>query len=107
MVTIEGADVYIEKEASQATAADGATVTYTLTYGNNGPLDAANTVITETYPAGFTFVSATPAPDTGTDNVWSLGTLADDATGTITIQGTVTGTPGTVFVNYTEIETDT
>jgi len=60
-------------------------LTYTITYANTGNETATGLVITETYPPSVTFVSAIPAPDGGTDNVWSLGNLAVGAGGTLTV----------------------
>jgi hypothetical protein len=55
----------------------GAQTTYVLTVSNaptaNG--EATNVVVTATYDPNAAFVSATPAPDLGTDNTWSIGTL--------------------------------
>ena len=79
-------------------APDG-TLTYTLTYGNPGSDTATGVVVTETYPAEVTFVSAIPAPDAGTTNQWTIGTLTPGATGSITIVTTATGLNGSIANN--------
>ncbi|MEM4531104.1 MAG: DUF11 domain-containing protein, partial [Thermofilaceae archaeon] len=91
------ADLAVTKTVSPSVARPGDTITYTVTVKNSGPSDAPNVVLTETYPAGFTFGSATPNPDSGTYNKWTLGKLAVGQSKTITITGTVAaGTSGTL-----------
>lgn len=67
-----------------ATASQGNTITYTITYKNAGLNAAKNVVITETYPPEVEFVEASPAPTTG-NNRWTIGTLDPGDEGTITI----------------------
>ena len=43
-------------------------------------------VITESYPSPVTFISASPPPDEGTNNRWTIGDLPGGAFGTITIE---------------------
>jgi uncharacterized repeat protein (TIGR01451 family) len=66
-------------------ANSGDDITYTITYKNIGTNYATNVVVTETYPSEVEYVSATPAPDNGTTNKWTIGTLALNEEGTITI----------------------
>jgi uncharacterized repeat protein (TIGR01451 family) len=51
-----GADVGIAKSADPSPVDAGATLTYTLVYSNAGPSAADNVLITDTLPAGVTFV---------------------------------------------------
>jgi uncharacterized repeat protein (TIGR01451 family)/fimbrial isopeptide formation D2 family protein len=54
------ADISVTKsQPSPATVNPGGTITYTVTVTNNGPAIATNVVVTDTLPAGSTFVSAT------------------------------------------------
>ncbi len=53
------ADLSVKMEADSKTAAVGDELTYLLTVANHGPLDAAAVALTDTLPAGVTFVSAT------------------------------------------------
>ncbi len=46
-------------------------VTYQIYFNNTGDLTLTNVVITEYYPEGVTFISASPAPDPGTNNIWT------------------------------------
>jgi uncharacterized repeat protein (TIGR01451 family) len=77
--------ITLTKTGSPAVVAPGGNVTYTITYSNTGE-DAHDVVITESYPKDVTFISASPAPDSGTNNIWTIGTLSAGASGTITIQ---------------------
>ncbi len=52
------ADLSVVKTASNDTVLPGDTITYTIVVSNSGPADAANVVLTDTLPAGVTFVSA-------------------------------------------------
>jgi uncharacterized repeat protein (TIGR01451 family) len=77
--------VAIEKSCA-STVSLGGTVTYTIKYSNPGGTNLTNVVITENYPAGLTFISAVPAPDSGTNNTWTIGNLTPDESGKITIK---------------------
>jgi len=68
-----------------ANAKQGDVITYTIEYKNEGNFPETNVVITETYPPEVDFVSSIPAPDAGTNNKWTIGDLASEAEGTITI----------------------
>jgi uncharacterized repeat protein (TIGR01451 family) len=86
----------------------GNTLTYTVNVHNNGPSTATGVVLTDTLPAGVTFVSATSATSTPTFSggvvTANFGTLAPMATvsvaivvttssfGTFTNQASVTAT---------------
>jgi uncharacterized repeat protein (TIGR01451 family) len=74
----------------------GNTLTYTVTVQNNGPSDSVGVVLTDTLPAGVSFVSATSPTTTPTFSgglvTASFGTLAPGAMGQVIIVGTVTGT---------------
>ena len=67
------------------TADQGNNITYTITYKNEGTFDATNVVVTETYPTEVEYVSAIPAPDVTTNNKWTIGNLASEQEGTITV----------------------
>ena len=72
------------KTASQNPVRAGNTFTYTIRYANTSTMDVTGVMITEVYPAGITFVSASPAPTSG-NNVWSIGSLGAGSSGIITI----------------------
>jgi len=77
-------DLQIIKLA-QAQVAAGDTFSATLSYRNNGPAPASGAQLTDTLPAGVTFVSSSPSPtsQSGSTLTWNLGTLADQASSTI------------------------
>jgi uncharacterized repeat protein (TIGR01451 family) len=74
-----GADLQIALADSPDPVIAGTNLTYTLQVANNGPLDADNVSITDTLPAGTTFVSLT-AP-----SGWTTTTPAVGAAGSVTI----------------------
>ncbi|MGB7000946.1 MAG: NosD domain-containing protein [Halobacteriota archaeon] len=77
--------VAIEKSCKSSTVSLGGTVEYTITYSNPGEVNLTNVVITENYPKNLTFISAVPAPDSGTNNRWTIGTLPAGESGKITV----------------------
>ncbi|MGH9922522.1 MAG: DUF11 domain-containing protein, partial [Nitrososphaerales archaeon] len=87
------ADVSIIKTDSHDPVTAGNTLTYTLQVTNPGPSTATNAQVTETLPAGVTFVSATPSQGTcspsGSIITCNLGDIPAKATVTITITVTV------------------
>lgn len=63
--------------AGPPSTAPGATLIYTMTYGNRGGATAAGVTISDTLPAGVSFVRANPPPNTVTPALtWNLGNLA-------------------------------
>lgn len=71
----------------------GGTVTFAAAVRNRGPAPATNVVLTETLPAGTTFVSSLPSQGScsGSGPVsCTLGTLASGATATATVVVTAT-----------------
>jgi len=96
----------IAKTAEPAPVAAGGTLVYSIAYENRGSAAATGVTITDTVPAGLTFVSATGggAP-AGSDVVWALGDLPIGTTGEV--EATFTVDPaiadGTVLVNTATI----
>ena len=85
------ADLYVLNALDNQTPANGASITYTVTVGNNGPNTATNVTVTDTLPAGVTFASASPsAAYNSATGVWTVGTLANQGSATLTITTTVT-----------------
>jgi uncharacterized repeat protein (TIGR01451 family) len=80
----------------------GATLTYTVEFGNRAVVPAAGTILSVEPPAGTTFVAASDggAPGTGGAIEWSLGTLAtgDGGTRRFTVQVAANAPPGTPLV---------
>jgi uncharacterized repeat protein (TIGR01451 family) len=89
-------------KTAPATVASGGSLTYTIDYSNDGTGDALAVVITDTVPAGTTFVSAT---DGGTEAggvvTWNIGTVAAGASGSVSFTVTVDAAPDSTVVNDT------
>jgi len=84
----------------------GTELLYFINYSNFGTAPADDVVITETYDSEVTFLSATPAPKSGTNNVWEIGDLLVGQGGSITVWVRV-DTPlpnGTVMTNHVTID---
>jgi len=76
--------------ASQGPVFPDSQVTWTLNYSNVGTQSLLSPVVTDTLPAGFVYVSASPAPSLvipGSPTIlkWNLATLASNASGSITL----------------------
>ncbi|HEX9922717.1 MAG TPA: right-handed parallel beta-helix repeat-containing protein, partial [Anaerolineae bacterium] len=89
-VEFQDTDLSIQKSAVSTQASPGSTITYTLTYSNDGAL-ATNVVITDTLPAGAVWVSDTAASlgftrlQTTPDVVWTIANLPATSSGVFTV----------------------
>ena len=63
-------------------------------------------VVTDSLPAGVTFVEATPAPDGQNPLVWNVGTLAPGSTWTATVRVQVDGSANPIGANVAEVSSD-
>ena len=93
------ADLSITKTAGPPPYTTNGPLTYTIVVTNNGGGSATNVVATDVLPAGVAFVSSTPTQGScnGTSTVTcNLGTLANGASATISLQVTLPSTPGPV-----------
>lgn len=89
-------------KTAPASAPQGGTITYTITYGNTTDAPIDGVVITDTVPAGTAFVSATGGGTlSGGVVTWNIGTIPANTTGlTVTFTVTVTAASG-LIVNGT------
>nr|WP_319374716.1 Ig-like domain-containing protein [uncultured Methanobacterium sp.] len=80
----------------------GDTVTIVVTATNNGPNSASNINIAENLPAGFTPTSITPGSGSSySGGVWSISSLANGETTTLTITGKATAAMAGLTTNNT------
>ena len=111
------ADLSIIKTVDKAVPKKGATVIFTLTLKNDGPVDATGVKVKDLLPVGLTYnagASTIPINTTYTaaTGIWDLSaiTISKNQTIEIKIAGTVT-TAGAIITNKTEIffsnQTDT
>ncbi|WP_296823770.1 GEVED domain-containing protein, partial [Sulfurovum sp.] len=97
------ANLVTTKVVDNSTLNEGDTVVYTITVTNNGAAQATNVSLTDTLPAGVSYVSddSAGAYDAGT-GLWTIGTLNNGATATLKITATVdAGTSGDTITNTT------
>lgn len=107
-------DLALAKSAQPNPINVGQNLTYTLTAINNGPDTATGATVTDTLPAGVTFVSATPSQGTCSEAsgtvTCNLGDLANGANATVTIVVTTTASgaiANTASVSGNEDDPDT
>nr|WP_276611749.1 IPTL-CTERM sorting domain-containing protein [Thiorhodococcus mannitoliphagus] len=97
-------DLYAEKMVAKfggtgSTIGNGDTVQYSLTLQNTGGTTLTNARLTDTLPAGLTYVADSASTATGTLTVvdgevtWIAGDLAVNASVTATFRATVSGVP--------------
>ena len=99
-------NLWVQKTGDNTVPPGGGPVRYTITYGNLGGVPATGVCLTDTLPAGVTFVSASVPPTSTAPLVWDVGNLAAGAGPfTIIVTGTVeAGTPAwTTFANTVTI----
>jgi uncharacterized repeat protein (TIGR01451 family) len=85
------ADLEVAKTANVSSAKSGDTVIYTITVKNNGPDNATGVEVTDQLPTGVTYDSHNAGQGTYTSGtgIWAVGSLANDATATLTITVTI------------------
>jgi uncharacterized repeat protein (TIGR01451 family) len=85
--TPQQADLAVGKSVSNPTPNVGDTITFTIRVTNNGPDDATRVTVQDVLPAQVSFqsASATAGSYDPTTRTWTVGTVADGATETLTI----------------------
>lgn len=70
----------------------GQTIHYTVRLENAGPSTATGVQVADRLPAGLSFVSATPSQGSydSTSGIWTVGTLAANASASLRVAATVT-----------------
>ncbi|MBK8741020.1 MAG: DUF11 domain-containing protein [Betaproteobacteria bacterium] len=92
--TAQRADLALTKSVTPPNPSLGQNVTFTIVVTNNGPNAATGVVVSDSLPAGLTYVSddAAGAYDTGT-GLWTIpGSIANGAAVTLNIVATVDST---------------
>ena len=89
--TPHSADLRLVKIVDDATPNVGDEIEFTITVSNDGPDAATGVEVTDVLPTGLTFVSANPSQGTysSSGGLWAVGSLADDASATLTLRATV------------------
>jgi uncharacterized repeat protein (TIGR01451 family) len=91
------ADLRIEKSDSADPVTPGAALTYTVTVHNDGPSAAQDVAVTDTLPAGVTFLSTTGCgEDPNGVPTCTLGSIASGGSAAYTISVTAPGAAGTI-----------
>jgi uncharacterized repeat protein (TIGR01451 family)/fimbrial isopeptide formation D2 family protein len=83
------ADMAVTKTVSDSHPNVGTNVTFTITATNNGPDDAPNAKVVDVLPAGMTYVSSNPSVGSWAGNTWTIGTLNNGASATLTLTASV------------------
>lgn len=103
-------DLVIDKAASPTSVIAGNDLVYTMTITNDGPSTATNVQFTDTLPAGVTVTNVTSSQGSvSNDNgvvSGNLGTLAADATATVTITVGVNSTTTGSLTNTASVSAD-
>ncbi len=107
--TPQQADLAVSKTVSNATPNVGDQIAYTVSVRDNGPDAATNVSIADLLPAGVTFVAVGTSATQGSYNpvtgLWTVGTLANGAMATLTIQALVVSSAvqtNTAAVNHSD-----
>ncbi|WP_458792606.1 OmpA family protein [Yoonia sp. MH D7] len=107
LVEVVEADLRTEKTlaSADATPAAGDTVTFSITVTNDGPDDATNVTLTDSIPSGLSVTgnngnvtAGTYVPGTG---IWTIPSLINGASATLTIEGTVNADQGGATITNT------
>ncbi|MFN2134187.1 MAG: FG-GAP-like repeat-containing protein [Anaerolineae bacterium] len=102
------ADLWVQKVDGPDPAVAGERITYTISYGNDGPSDVLNVTITDDLPADAIFYSADPAAtQNGQTLSWALGARTAGASSQITVVVTVPSTATGSIANSVTIDSAT
>ncbi len=98
ITSVGDAPVLTISKSAPASVVSGQNLTYTLTYGNTGSGNATGVVISDTLPAGTSFVSVTGGGALSLGSVmWNIGDLNAGVTAqTVSFTVAVTATTGTI-----------
>jgi uncharacterized repeat protein (TIGR01451 family) len=91
---LQSANLAVTKTVDNSTPFVGDTVQFTIVVTNNGSFDTPGVNLLDNLPSGYRFVSATPSSGgyDASNGQWTLGSLANGGTETLTIRAVVLGT---------------
>ena len=99
-------DVQVKQNQTTSTVNGTTYVTYTVTATNNGPSNATGVQITDYLPGGLANPTITTSTGTFTGGVWTIPSLANGSSATLTITAEVTATGGTIVNTASLLNTD-
>jgi len=93
-------EVVTSKYVNTSNVAEGDTVEFTISITSLGQDPITNVVVTDSLPAGLTFISATPNFGTWTAPNWTVGSMGSGQKATLKIVASLSvGSEGTTIVN--------
>jgi hypothetical protein len=107
-VTVLNCSIYIMQTDSSDPIISNSLLSYQITFNNNGSCNLSNVIVTDIFDSNVTFVSAEPAPDPGTNNKWTIASMAPGESNTINInvQTAVALMENTQLVNKINVQSD-
>ena len=106
--TVDNADLVTVKTlaSGNSTPSEGDTVTFLIEVDNNGAALATNVSLTDLLPAGLTATANNGVASQGsydtTTGIWTIGTIANGDSATLTLEGIVdVGEGGNTIINTT------
>ena len=111
VTTVEVPVLTLTKDDGGVTVNPGDTIVYTLSYGNSGSYPSTGVMLTEFLPANTTFNAAASSAGwvlSGADYVYTIGSLAAGASGTVNFAVDVDAglTEATTIQNMAHLEDD-
>ncbi|MCX5999664.1 MAG: DUF11 domain-containing protein [Chloroflexi bacterium] len=96
------ADLAVTAAANRSAPNEGDQLIYTVAVKNNGPSDATGITITGTLPSGVTYVSSSPSLGSyaNSTGVWTVGSLSNGTSATLSITVTVNAGTGGQTIDY-------
>jgi LPXTG-site transpeptidase (sortase) family protein len=100
--SVVSADLAVTKSVAPTVVAELAPITYTVSIRNDGPSNTTGVVLTDTLPAGLTFIgaSATRGTYSSSSGLWAVGNLVNGESVSLTITALLgANTRGQTIVN--------
>ncbi|MBI5959192.1 MAG: DUF11 domain-containing protein, partial [Chloroflexi bacterium] len=94
------ANLAVSMTVNDNTPNEGDAISFTVTVTNSGPNTDNGIQVGDALPAGFTLTGSTPSQGSYAGGVWTVGTLTNGATATLTLNAQVNvGTGGSILTN--------